>query len=114
MGIDYKFSLARLGNWFPTAPLSTDISGEWRFLDPSMNPRLLEGLQRRRLSVGQPRFGAALGKSPPPAATSPNQQELDAAAAHPVANRGDLFAFAQLAKFRQSNELSRCRMSPAW
>src|SRR5271169_2773680 len=69
-----------------------------------MNSSLLERFQRCCLGMGQPRFGAALGKSPPPAATSLDQQELDARPAHPVADRSDLFAFAQFAKLRQSNE----------
>ena len=63
-----------------------------------MNSGLLERLQRRRLGVGQPRFRAALGKRPPPAAAGPNQQKLDSAVAHPVANGSDLLTCAQFAK----------------
>jgi hypothetical protein len=36
-----------------------------------------------------------------------HQQELDAAAAHPVANCGNLLAFLQLAKLGQANEPGR-------
>ncbi len=77
-----------------------------------MNPRFLERLECSGLSVRQPWFRAALGKSPAPAAAGLNQQEFDLASAHAIADRCHLFAFAQLAKLRQSNELSHRLMRP--
>ena len=89
------------------ARLAANIPGEGSFLDPSMNSRFFEGLERRSLGVGQPRFGAALGKSPAPAAARANQQKFDTAAAGPIANRGDLFTLPYFPKMRQPNELTR-------
>ena len=59
-----------------------------------MNPRLLECFNRRRLSVGEPRFCAPFREYPTPAAAGFDQQELDRASADPVADRSDLFALA--------------------
>src|SRR5580658_2119549 len=105
MGVDCDSLLSRTRCVIlSVAPLASNISGERSLFHPSVNSRLLESFKRRRLGVSQPRFRAALGKSPAPAAPCANQQELDAAVAYPVANRRNLLAFAHLAKLRQSNE----------
>jgi len=111
MSVDRKVFLAGSCSRFPRAA-APNISGERGFFDPPMNSRFFECLECRRLGMGQPPFRAALGKRPSPAAPGPNQQKLDSTAAHPVANRSGLFAFAQFAKVRQSYELSRCRGCP--
>jgi hypothetical protein len=63
-----------------------------------MHSRLFERLQRRRLGMSQPRLRTAFGKRPAPAASRPDQQELYAVVAPAVANCGNLFALAKLAK----------------
>jgi hypothetical protein len=84
----------------PAVPFAANIPGKGSYFDPSMNSCFLEGLQRCRLGVGQPRFSAALGESPASAAARANQQELDAAAADPIANRGDVFTLPNFPKMR--------------
>jgi hypothetical protein len=71
-----------------------------------MHSRFLECFQRSRLSVSQTRFCTAFGERPASTAPGSNQQELDLATTHPVANCGNLLAFPQLAELRQSDELS--------
>jgi hypothetical protein len=93
------------------APLAA-IPRERSFFDPAMNPRFLESFKRRRLGVSQPRFRAALGKSPAPAPAGPNQQEFDSTVVNPIANRGHLLALAQSAKLRQSNKPLRSSIPP--
>lgn len=61
-----------------------------------MDTRLFHRFKRRRLGMGQSRFGAALGKGPAAAASGTHQKDLDFAAAHTVTNRRHLFTFAQL------------------
>jgi hypothetical protein len=68
-----------------------------------MNSRLLECFNRRRLSVGEPRFRAPFREYPTPPAASFDQQELDRASANPVADRSDLFALAHFDYLRKSN-----------
>ena len=98
MSVDCKFFFAGSRASFSlAAPLAPNISRERSLFDPPMHSRFLERLQRGRLGVGQSRFSAALGKSPPPAAASPNQQELDLSTTHPIANRGHLLAFTRFA-----------------
>ena len=77
-----------------------------------MNPRFLEGFNRRCLSMGESRLRAALGEYPTSAAAGLNQQELDGAPAESIANRGDLFAFARFAKLRKSNGLNQPLTGP--
>ena len=76
-----------------------------------MNPSFFESLERSRLGVGQPRLDAAFRKNPPSFAGL-YQQEFDYATAHPVANRCHLFAFLQLAQFRQPDKFRRERQVP--
>ena len=59
--------------------------------------------------MGQAWFGAALGESPAPASAGLDQQELDDAAAEPVAYRCNLFAVAHSPELRDSNGLSAQR-----
>jgi hypothetical protein len=70
---------------------------EGKLFYPPVNTRFLEGLDGGGLSVGQARFGAALGKRPAATATGLNEKEFDRAPAKPIANRSDLFAIAHLA-----------------
>jgi hypothetical protein len=100
MRVDGKLVFVSARSMIPCVPPPAAISRERSFFDPAMNSSFLKRLQRRRLCMGQSRFRAALGKSPAPAATRANQQELDSTLAHPVANRGHLLAFAQFAKLR--------------
>jgi len=85
------------------ARLATTITGKTGFFYPAMHPGLLESFQGSRLGVGQSRFGAALGKSPAPAAGL-NQQKFDDPTSHPIANGSHLFASPQSTKVRQSYE----------
>ncbi len=98
---------------FRSRSVRDELAGECSFFDPPMHSGLLERLQRRGLSMGQPRLGAALGKRPAPAAAGSNQQELDASPRTPVANRSHLFALAQFAKLRKSNKRARRLMCRA-
>lgn len=86
------------GSGFPVIALAAKVSGEGSFFDPSVHARFFGGFQCRRLGVGESRFRAALGKGPTPAAPGLDQKEFDVTAAHPVANRRNLFASAQLSK----------------
>src|SRR5580704_19761068 len=77
-----------------------------------MNSRFFERFQRRGLGVGEPRFRAALGKSPALTAAGANQQEFDPAFAQPVANRGHLIPPAQFAKAREWDKRGRSLTFP--
>ena len=94
-------------------PPPAKILGERCFFDPAMNSSFLEGFKRRRLSVGQPALGAAFGEGPASATAGLDQKEFDRSAAHPIANRGDLFALAGFAKLRQSNALRQWLLNPS-
>jgi hypothetical protein len=93
------------------AMLAVDVACKRRFLHAAMNSGLFESFEGSRLSVGQPRFGAAFGESPASAAGL-DQQEFDATASDPIANRGHLFASLESAKLRQSKELGGWLIRP--
>src|SRR5579871_3862678 len=80
------------------ARLAANIGRERRILDAAVNPRFLEGLQRRRLRMRQSRLRAAFGESPAAAASGLNQQKFHGIAPHPVTNRSYLLVLAQLAQ----------------
>jgi len=111
MGLDDDLFFCRLRGGSRSisqvAALATNVPGKRGLFHPSVNSGLFKGFERSRLGVGQSRFSFALGKRPV-SAVGPNQQELNAVCADPVANSGDLFATTELAKLRQSKEF-RCR-----
>jgi hypothetical protein len=76
--------------------VAANVVGERIIFHAAMNSRFFESLQGSRLSVGQTWFDPTLGESPA-AAAGPNQKKFNGAGADPVANRSDLFAFAQFA-----------------
>ena len=71
-----------------------------------MNPGFFEGFEGRCLSMCEPGLDTAFGENPAPLA-SPDQQEFDLAATHPVTDRGHLFALAKFAQFSQAHKLGR-------
>ncbi|MGB8730332.1 MAG: hypothetical protein WCC99_03730 [Candidatus Sulfotelmatobacter sp.] len=99
MSTDHKTLHGESCNILFAIPSGAKIFREWSFLDPSMNPSLLECFERGCLSMGESRFGATFGEGPAFTVARLDQQELDSAVADPVAHRGDLFAFTILAKF---------------
>ena len=101
MSADQDWSRRRFRD-FQTLALQ-DIPDKRSFFNPAMNSRLLECFNRRRLSVGEPRFRAPFREYPTPAAAGFDQQELDRASADPVADRSDLFALAYFDYLRKSN-----------
>ena len=105
MSADQDWSRRRSRNFQTLALPPQDIPDKRSFFNPAMNPRLLEGFNRRRLSVGEPRFRAPFRKYPTAAAAGFDQQELDRASADPVADRSDLFALARFDYLRKSNAL---------
>lgn len=80
--------------------LAAQVANKRRVFDPTVNSRFLESFNRRRLSVGQAWLGATFGKGPAPAAAGLDQQKLDRSFSQPIANRCNLFAFAQFDEAR--------------
>src|SRR5580692_12288638 len=111
MSLDDEFFFCRLRggsrSTSQVATFATNVLGKRSFFHPSVGSSLLESFEGCRLGVRQPRFSFALRKRPV-SAVGPNQQDLNAFCADPVANSGDLFATAELAKLRQSKKF-RCR-----
>jgi hypothetical protein len=105
MSADQDWSRRQSRNFQTLALPPQDIPDKRSFFNPAMNPRLLECFNRRRLSVGEPRFCAPFREYPTPAAAGFDQQELDRASADPVADRSDLFALAYFDYLRKSNAL---------
>jgi hypothetical protein len=63
-----------------------------------MNPSLLKRFECGCLGMGKSWFGATFREGPTFAVAGLDQQKLDGTVVDPVAHRGDLFAFAILAK----------------
>jgi hypothetical protein len=112
MGVNRRLSIGRSPDRISclSAP-AANVPGEGIFLHPAMNPSFFESFQGRCLGMCKPGFHTAFGKNPATFARL-NQQEFDATAAHPVANRGHLFAFPKFAQVRQPNELGRRLILP--
>lgn len=103
MSADQDWSRRGSRNFQTLALPPQDIPDKRSFFNPAMNSRLLECFNRRRLSVGEPRFRAPFREYPTPPAASFDQQELDRASADPVADRSDLFALTHFDYLRKSN-----------
>ena len=105
MSVDRQFLSRRFSIGLArSVTLAQNVLGEWSFFDPAVNSSLFERFQRCRLRVGHSWFRIAFGKCPAPAAPRLDQQELNASAAHAIANSSDLFAFAQFTEVRECNE----------
>jgi hypothetical protein len=103
MGIDQQLFFDRSGVGIKNT-LAAKIPGKRNFFDSAVHASFLECFKGRGVGVGHPRFGVAFGKGPASATARPDQQEFNALPAHPVANGGDLFAFAQFAEVREANK----------
>jgi len=111
MSADQDWSRRRSRNFQTLALPPQDIPDKRSFFNPAMNPRLLEGFNRRCLGIGEAGLRAAFGKCPAPAAAGLDQQKLDKTPPDPVANCSNLLAPAHLPELRHTNRLNR-RLGP--